>query len=57
MLLLGMFAVGFAIPLGVLMLGITMGKVGLAARGADVAFRWIARVLLIAVGFYFLISL
>jgi len=57
MLLLGMFAVGFAIPLGAVMLGITMGKVSLAARGADVALRWIAGVLLIAVGFYFLISL
>ena len=57
MLLLGMFAVGFAMPLGAVMLGITMGKVSLAAKGADTAFRWIAGLLLIVVGFYFLISL
>jgi cytochrome c biogenesis protein CcdA len=56
-LLLGMFAVGFAMPLGTLMLGISLGRVSLAAKGADAAIRWIAGMLLIAVGFYLLITL
>lgn len=55
-LLLGMFAVGFAIPLGALMLGISMGRLSLAARGADKVIRWIAGVILILAGFYFLLT-
>ena len=55
-LLLGMFAVGFAMPLGIVMLGISLGKVSAAAKGADAAIRWIAGLLLIAVGFYLLIT-
>jgi cytochrome c biogenesis protein CcdA len=55
-LLLGMFAVGFAIPLGALMLGVSLGKVSLAAKGADKAIRWIAGVVLICAGFYFMLT-
>jgi len=55
-LLLGMFALGFAIPLGTVMLGVSLGKFGLAAKGADAAIRWIAGVVLIVAGFYFLIT-
>jgi cytochrome c biogenesis protein CcdA len=55
-LLLGMFAVGFAIPLGALMLGISMGRFSLAARGADKIIRWIAGVILVLAGFYFLLT-
>lgn len=55
-LLLGMFAVGFAIPLGAVMLGVSLGKVSLAARGADTAIRWIAGLILLVAGFYFLIT-
>ena len=55
-LLLGMFAVGFAIPLGGVILGISLGRVSLAARGADTAIRWIAGLILILVGFYFLLT-
>jgi len=56
-LLLGMFAVGFAIPLAVVMLGVSLGRVSLAAKGADTAIRWIAGLVLIIAGFYFLITL
>jgi len=55
-LLLGMFAVGFAIPLGGVILGISLGRVSLAVKGADTAIRWIAGLILIVVGFYFLIT-
>ena len=55
-LLLGMFAVGFAIPLGAVMLGVSLGRVSLAAKGMDTAFRWIAGILLIGVGFYLLVT-
>jgi len=56
-LLLGMFALGFAIPLGIVMLGVSLGRVSLAAKGADTAIRWIAGLILIVAGFYFLITL
>jgi cytochrome c-type biogenesis protein len=55
-LLLGMFAVGFAMPLGAVMLGVSMGRVNLAAKGADATIRWIAGLVLIVIGFYFLIT-
>ena len=55
-LLLGMFAVGFAIPLGAVMLGVSLGKVSLAAKGADTAIRWVAGLILIFAGFYFLVT-
>jgi len=55
-LLLGMFAIGFAIPLGAVILGVSLGKVSLAAKGMDTAIRWIAGVVLIGVGFYLLIT-
>ena len=56
-LLLGMFAVGFAIPLGIVMLGVSLGRVSLAAKGADTVIRWIAGLILVAAGFYFLLTL
>jgi hypothetical protein len=51
-----MFAVGFAIPLGAVMLGVSLGRVSLAAKGMDTAIRWLAGCVLIAVGFYFLVT-
>jgi cytochrome c biogenesis protein CcdA len=53
-LLLGMFATGFAIPLGAVMLGISMGRMTLAARGADAVVRWVTGLVLLVAGFYFL---
>jgi len=55
-LILGMYAVGFAIPLGAVMLGVSLGRVSLAARGTDAVVRWIAGLILIVVGFHFLIT-
>ena len=55
-LLLGMFAVGFAIPLGGVILGISLGRVSLVAKGMDTGIRWIAGLILIVVGFYFLVT-
>lgn len=57
MLLLGFYAVGFALPLGALVLGISLSRFSLASKGVDTAFRWIAGLILIAVGFYFLLSI
>ena len=55
-LMLGMFAVGFSLPLGALLLGISLSKVSLAAKEADAAIRWVAGLVLIVAGFYFLIT-
>jgi len=55
-LMLAMFAIGFSIPLGAVLLGISLSKVGLAAKGADAVIRWIAGIVLIVAGFYFLIT-
>jgi cytochrome c-type biogenesis protein len=55
-LLLMMYAIGFSIPLGVILLGISLGKLTFAARNADVAIRWIAGAVLVIAGFYFLIT-
>lgn len=55
-LLLAMFAIGFAIPLGAVMLGVSLGKFSLAAKGADTVTRWIAGAVMIAAGFYFLVT-
>ena len=55
-LLLAMFAIGFSLPLGAIVLGISMGKTSLLAKGADPAVRWVAGIVLLAAGFYFLIT-
>ena len=55
-LLLAMFAVGFSIPLGIILLGVSLGKTSLAARNADVAIRWFSGVILLVAGFYFLLT-
>lgn len=54
-LMLAMFAIGFSIPLGAVLLGVSLGKVGLAAKGADIVIRWIAGTVLLVAGIYFLI--
>ena len=55
-LLLGCYAVGFALPLGALVLGISLSRFTLASKGLDTAFRWIAGIILIGAGFYFLFT-
>ncbi|MHC4122535.1 MAG: cytochrome c biogenesis CcdA family protein [Planctomycetota bacterium] len=55
-LMLAMFAIGFSMPLGAVLLGISLSKVSLGARGANTAFRWIGGLVLVVVGFYFLVT-
>ena len=55
-LMLAMFAIGFSLPLGAVLLGISLSKVSFAATGADVAIRWIAGAVLVIAGFYFLVT-
>ena len=55
-LLLGMYAIGFSVPLGAVLLGVSLGKARFLPKGADTAVRWIAGGILIIVGFYFLIT-
>jgi hypothetical protein len=53
--MLAMFAIGFSLPLGAVLLGVSLSKVSLAAKGADAAIRWVAGGILVIAGFYFLI--
>jgi cytochrome c biogenesis protein CcdA len=55
-LLLTMFAVGFSIPLGAILLGVSLGKTTLVAKNADFAIRWISGAILMIAGFYFLVT-
>ncbi|MCJ7729641.1 MAG: sulfite exporter TauE/SafE family protein [Sedimentisphaerales bacterium] len=55
-LLLAMFAVGFSIPLGAVLLGVSLGKTSLVAKRADTVIRWISGVILLVAGFYFLVT-
>jgi len=51
---LGAYAIGFSLPLGALMLGVTLGKSAIGFKKADSLIRLAAGVMLIGVGFYFL---
>jgi cytochrome c biogenesis protein CcdA len=53
MLMLAMFAVGFSLPLGAVMLGVSIGRFSLVARRADTAIRWVSGSALLIAGFYF----
>jgi len=55
-LMLAFFAVGFSIPLGIVLLGVSLSKVTLAAKGADSVIRWVSGTILLLAGFYFLIT-
>jgi cytochrome c biogenesis protein CcdA len=54
--MLAMFAIGFSIPLGAVLLGISLSKVTFAAKGADTVIRWVSGTVLLIAGFYFLIK-
>jgi cytochrome c biogenesis protein CcdA len=54
-LLLAMFAVGFSLPLGAVLLGVSLGKMSLVAKNADAAIRWISGAILLIAGFYLLL--
>jgi len=55
-LMLAMFAIGFSLPLGAVLLGVSLSKISLAAKGADAAIRWVAGAVLVIAGFYFLVT-
>ena len=55
-LMLAMFAIGFSLPLGAVLLGVSLSKISLAAKGADAAIRWVAGGVLVIAGFYFLVT-
>ncbi len=42
--------------LGAVLLGVSLSKISLAARGADAAIRWVAGAVLVIAGFYFLVT-
>ena len=48
------YAVGFSLPLALIMLGVSFGKSAIKAKRTETAIRIIAGVLLILAGFYFL---
>lgn len=55
-LLLTMYAIGFSLPLGAVLLGVSLGKTSLIARKAEVAIRWISGLILLVAGFYLLLT-
>lgn len=57
MLLLGSYAIGFSLPLGALILGISLGSLSLSSIGLDKFLRWFSGGILVIIGFYFLLSL
>lgn len=55
-LLLGMFAVGFSLPLGAVLFGVSLGKTALLTKNADTIIRWVSGCILLIAGFYLLIT-
>jgi len=56
MVLMAAFAVGFGLPLSVILFGVSFGKASLQAQKADAAIRGVAGVLLVGAGLYLLAS-
>jgi cytochrome c-type biogenesis protein len=57
MLIMAAYAIGFALPLAVIMLGVSFGKSAIKAKKAEAVLRTICGVLLILAGFYFLATI
>jgi cytochrome c biogenesis protein CcdA len=57
MLLLAAFAIGFSIPLGAILLGVSLGKMTMVANRMGTAIRIVSGVILLGAGFYLLVSL
>jgi cytochrome c biogenesis protein CcdA len=55
-LLLAMFALGFSLPLGAVLLGVSLGKTALLTKNTDTAIRWVSGCILLVAGFYLLIT-
>ena len=54
MVLMAAFGVGFSLPLGAILLGVSFGKASIKAQKVEQAIRVVAGVLLIGAGFYVL---
>ena len=54
MVLMAAFGVGFSLPLGAILFGVSFGKASLKAQKAEAAIRVVAGVLLVCAGFYLL---
>ena len=48
------FGVGFSLPLGAILLGVSLGKAAIKLQKAEAAIRVVAGVLLVCAGFYLL---
>jgi len=55
-LLLGMYAIGFSLPIGAILLGVSLSKACFLQNKADTIVRWLAGGIQLIVGFYFLLS-
>jgi len=53
-LLMSLFALGFSLPLGAVLLGVSLGKTALLSKNADTAIRWVSGCILLVAGFYLL---
>jgi cytochrome c biogenesis protein CcdA len=54
MVLMAAFGVGFSLPLGAILLGVSFGKASIKVQKAEVVIRVVAGVLLVCAGFYLL---
>ena len=54
MVLMAAFGVGFSLPLGAILFGVSFGKASIKAQKAEAAIRNIAGMLLVCSGFYLL---
>lgn len=54
MVLMAAFGVGFSLPLGAILLGVSLGKAAIKLQKAEAAIRGVAGVLLVCAGFYLL---
>ena len=57
MAIMAAYAVGFSLPLAVIMLGVSFGKSVIKAKRTETAIRVVAGVMLIGAGFYFLATI
>jgi cytochrome c biogenesis protein CcdA len=51
-----MFAVGFSLPLGAILYGLSLSRTLFIAKNAEKIVRWVAGMILLIVGFYFLLT-
>lgn len=55
-LLLALFALGFSLPLGAVLLGVSLGKTAFVSKKADAAIRWLSGCFLLIAGFYLIVT-